>query len=104
LGVIRSAVRQAVRQLAGVCSMRRDRRSGRRWLRSRKSRRSRGETVGRVRYVGASSRTTARWRVLESYAAHAACYFIYFQSRAQRSAPLRLFIESAKKLSVRAMK
>jgi DNA-binding transcriptional LysR family regulator len=40
-------------------------------------------------------------RVLESYAAEAPGYFLYFPSRAQRSGPLRLFIEAAKELSVR---
>lgn len=40
--------------------------------------------------------------VLESYAATIPGYFLYFPSRAQRSAPLRLFIEAAKELAVRA--
>jgi DNA-binding transcriptional LysR family regulator len=40
-------------------------------------------------------------RVLEQYAAHAPGYFLYFPSRAQRSAPLRLFIEAARTLSRR---
>ena len=43
-------------------------------------------------------------RVLEPYAAEAPGYFIYFPSRAQRSGPLRLFIEAAKSLALRAMK
>jgi len=42
-------------------------------------------------------------RVLEPYAAHAPGYFIYFPSRAQRSGPLRLFIEAAKELARRRM-
>jgi DNA-binding transcriptional LysR family regulator len=41
--------------------------------------------------------------VLEPYAATTPGYFIYFPSRAQRSAPLRLFIESARELAVRAL-
>ncbi len=41
--------------------------------------------------------------VLEPYAATTPGYFLYFPSRAQRSAPLRLFIEAAKELAVRAM-
>ena len=41
-------------------------------------------------------------RVLEPYAAEAPGYFIYYPSRAQRSGPLRLFIEAAKKFSRRA--
>ena len=43
-------------------------------------------------------------RVLEPYAAEAPGYFIYFPSRAQRSGPLRLFIEEARSLALRAMK
>ena len=43
-------------------------------------------------------------RVLEPYAAEAPGYFIYFPSRAQRSGPLRLFIEAARSLALRAMK
>ena len=39
--------------------------------------------------------------VLEPYAATVPGYFLYFPSRAQRSAPLRLFIEAAKELAVR---
>jgi len=41
--------------------------------------------------------------VLESYAATTPGYFLYFPSRAQRSAPLRLFIEAAKELAIRAV-
>jgi DNA-binding transcriptional LysR family regulator len=43
-------------------------------------------------------------RVLEPYAAETPGYFIYFPSRAQRSGPLRLFIESARQFSVRGVK
>src|SRR5438309_1624515 len=42
--------------------------------------------------------------ILEPYAAEAPGYFIYFPSRAQRSGPLRLFIEAATSLALRAMK
>lgn len=42
-------------------------------------------------------------RVLEGYAPTVPGYFLYFPSRAQRSAPLRLFVEAAKELSVRAL-
>jgi DNA-binding transcriptional LysR family regulator len=41
-------------------------------------------------------------RVLEPYAATIAGFFLYFPSRAQRSAPLRLFVDAAKELAVRA--
>jgi DNA-binding transcriptional LysR family regulator len=40
--------------------------------------------------------------VLESFAPTVPGFFLYFPSRAQRSPLLRLFIEAAKKLSVRA--
>jgi len=40
--------------------------------------------------------------ILEPYAARIPGYFIYFPSRAQRSAPLRLFIDAAKEFAVRA--
>lgn len=40
-------------------------------------------------------------RVLEAYAPTVPGYFLYFPSRAQSSAPLRLFVEAAKKLSRR---
>ena len=43
-------------------------------------------------------------RVLEPYAASIPGYCIYFPSRAQRSAPLRLFIEAAKEFAVRGVK
>lgn len=42
-------------------------------------------------------------RVLETYAAQAPGYFIYFPSRAQRSGPLRLFIDTARQFSLRRM-
>jgi DNA-binding transcriptional LysR family regulator len=42
-------------------------------------------------------------RVLEAYAATVPGFFIYFPSRAQRSAPLRLFVEAARELAVRAV-
>jgi DNA-binding transcriptional LysR family regulator len=41
--------------------------------------------------------------VLEPYAATTPGYFLYFPSRAQRSAPLRLFIDAARELAVRAV-
>jgi DNA-binding transcriptional LysR family regulator len=41
--------------------------------------------------------------VLEAYAPTVPGYFLYFPSRAQRSAPLRLFVEAAKELAVRAV-
>ena len=42
-------------------------------------------------------------RVLEPYAAEAPGYFLYFPSRAQRSGPLRLFIDAAKQFAQRRM-
>ena len=41
--------------------------------------------------------------VLEPYAATTPGYFLYFPSRAQRSVPLRLFIEAAKELAIRTV-
>jgi DNA-binding transcriptional LysR family regulator len=41
-------------------------------------------------------------RVLEAYAATVPGYFLYFPSRSQRSQPLRLFVEAAKELALRA--
>lgn len=41
--------------------------------------------------------------VLEAYAPSVPGFFLYFPSRAQRSPPLRLFIEAAKELAVRAL-
>ncbi len=43
-------------------------------------------------------------RVLEAYAPTVPGFFLYFPSRSQRSAPLRLFIEAAKEFSVRQLK
>ena len=43
-------------------------------------------------------------RVLEAYAPTVPGFFIYFPSRARSSAPLRLFIEAAKELALRAVK
>ena len=47
-------------------------------------------------------RTGRLKRVLEPYAATIAGYFLYFPSRSQRSAPLRLFVEAAKELALRS--
>jgi len=41
--------------------------------------------------------------VLEAYAPTVPGFFLYFPSRAQRSPPLRLFIEAARELAVRAV-
>jgi DNA-binding transcriptional LysR family regulator len=41
--------------------------------------------------------------VLEPYAATTPGFFLYFPSRAQRSAPLRLFVDAARELTVRAV-
>ncbi|WNG43744.1 LysR family transcriptional regulator [Archangium minus] len=43
-------------------------------------------------------------RVLETFAPTVPGYFLYFPSRAQSSAPLRLFVEAARELAVRAVK
>jgi len=42
--------------------------------------------------------------VLEAYAPTVPGYFIYFPSRAQRSAPLQLFVEVAKELALRSVR
>ena len=42
--------------------------------------------------------------VLDAYAATVPGFFIYFPSRAQKSGPLRLFIEAVKELAVRQLK
>ena len=42
--------------------------------------------------------------VLEAYAPTVPGFFLYFPSRSQRSAPLRLFVEAAKEFSVRKLK
>jgi len=47
-------------------------------------------------------RTGRLQRVLEAYAATIAGYFLYFPSRSQRSAPLRLFVAAARELAVRS--
>ena len=43
-------------------------------------------------------------RVLEPYAATVPGFFLYFPSRAQRSAPLRVFIEAAREAGLRPVK
>ena len=42
--------------------------------------------------------------VLEAYAPTVPGFFLYFPSRAQRSGPLRLFVDAAKELAVRGVK
>jgi hypothetical protein len=42
--------------------------------------------------------------VLEPYAATVPGFFIFFPSRAQRSGPLRLFVEAGKELALRRVK
>ncbi|QSQ26265.1 LysR family transcriptional regulator [Pyxidicoccus parkwayensis] len=42
-------------------------------------------------------------RVLEEYAPTVPGFFLYFPSRAQRSTPLRLFVEAARELAARAL-
>ena len=49
-------------------------------------------------------RTGRLQRVLERCAPTVPGFFLYFPSVARRSAPLRLFVEAAKELAVRAMK
>jgi DNA-binding transcriptional LysR family regulator len=46
--------------------------------------------------VAEQLRTGSLQRVLEPYAAAVPGFFLYFPSRAQRSAPLRVFIEAAR--------
>jgi DNA-binding transcriptional LysR family regulator len=41
--------------------------------------------------------------VLEAYAPTVPGFFLYFPSRAQRSGPLRLFVETAKELAAKRM-
>ena len=48
-------------------------------------------------------RTGQLVRVLEEYAPDVPGYFLYFPSRAQRSGPLRLFIEVAKELTAKTV-
>jgi DNA-binding transcriptional LysR family regulator len=43
-------------------------------------------------------------KLLESYAPTVPGHFLYFPSRAQRSGPLRLFVEAAKEFAVRKLK
>jgi DNA-binding transcriptional LysR family regulator len=47
-------------------------------------------------------RTGHLQQVLEPYSATIAGFFVYFPSRAQRSPPLRLFVDAAKELAVRS--
>jgi DNA-binding transcriptional LysR family regulator len=49
-------------------------------------------------------RTGLLQRVLEPYAPTVPGYFLYYPSRAQRSPPLRLFVEAAKESAVRVLK
>jgi DNA-binding transcriptional LysR family regulator len=49
-------------------------------------------------------RTGRLVRVLERYAPTVPGFFLYFPSRAQRSAPLRLFVDAAKELAVRSVR
>jgi DNA-binding transcriptional LysR family regulator len=49
-------------------------------------------------------RTGRLVRILERYAPTVPGFFLYFPSVARRSAPLRLFIEAAKELALRAMR
>jgi DNA-binding transcriptional LysR family regulator len=42
--------------------------------------------------------------VLEAYAPTVPGFFLYFPSRAQRSPPLRLFVEAAKEFALRGVK
>ena len=49
-------------------------------------------------------RTGRLQRVLEPYAPTVPGFFLYFPSRAQRSAPLRLFVETAKEVLLRSGK
>lgn len=54
--------------------------------------------------VAEQLRTGRLLPVLEPYAASVPGFFIYFPSRAQRSTPLRLFVEAARELAIRAAK
>jgi DNA-binding transcriptional LysR family regulator len=49
-------------------------------------------------------RTGRLQRVLERYAPTVPGFFLYFPSRAQRSAPLRLFVEAARELALRGVR
>ncbi|NOJ93687.1 LysR family transcriptional regulator [Corallococcus coralloides] len=48
-------------------------------------------------------RTGKLVRVLEAYAPTVPGFFLYYPSRAQRSAPLRLFVEAARELALKAL-
>ncbi|RKH89962.1 LysR family transcriptional regulator [Corallococcus sp. AB045] len=48
-------------------------------------------------------RTGRLVRVLEAYAPTVPGFFLYYPSRAQRSAPLRLFVEAARELALKAV-
>ena len=48
-------------------------------------------------------RTGALRRVLEPYAASVPGFFLYYPSRAQRSGPLRLFVETVRELTAKQM-
>ncbi|RKG77210.1 LysR family transcriptional regulator [Corallococcus exercitus] len=48
-------------------------------------------------------RTGRLVRVLEAYAPIVPGFFLYYPSRAQRSAPLRLFVEAARELAMKAV-
>jgi DNA-binding transcriptional LysR family regulator len=49
-------------------------------------------------------RTGRLQRVLEPYAAKVPGFFLFFPKRAQRSGPLRLFVDAAKELAVRSLR
>ncbi|MCY1079832.1 LysR family transcriptional regulator [Archangium lansingense] len=53
--------------------------------------------------VAEQLRTGRLVRVLEPYSPTVPGFFLYFPSRAQRSTPLRLFVEAAKELAARAV-
>ncbi|GMT99566.1 LysR family transcriptional regulator [Corallococcus caeni] len=53
--------------------------------------------------VAEQLRTGRLVRVLEAYAPTVPGFFLYYPSRAQRSAPLRLFVEAARELAVKAV-
>ncbi|MCY1046913.1 LysR family transcriptional regulator [Corallococcus sp. bb12-1] len=53
--------------------------------------------------VAEQLRTGRLQRVLEAYAPTVPGFFLYYPSRAQRSTPLRLFVEVARELSVKAL-
>jgi len=53
--------------------------------------------------VAEQLRTGRLQRVLEAYAPTVPGFFLYFPSRAQRSEPLRLFVEAARELAAKAV-